>query len=684
LSTLQSILVATAITVIFVILFIAFQVAKQNKSNSYKTLRKNKKRNKAKKLKQSFNLYVALSKIPFLGHSLAHLKKRLYVNSNLNEYELRLKTITIFFVSSILTIIGAVVSIVMFGKDLYTICVILLLAIYIRSLVTDILVSTDTKLLKEMLTFITEVKHHFNMHRMVDEAIQEATQLSSYIMSIHGNRIDKVLSGEESDLEIYYESCPNRFLKIFTGISFLTKEYGDQEIGELSLYIKNLNYIMEEIKLEILKRDELQYWLKALTTIAIIPIFFTSPMENWLVQNFSFSATYFQSSLGFISRIIIIVSSASCFLLLKQLEKHDKSSSNAVVKERYWERDLIKIRTINNIVQKIKPKSQSKQYFKIRKLINDSGSYLTMDWLYLRELASGLFIVLITLILTFTYHSINKQHILNNISYGINDKQYNQMLGLISMDESKSKETIDLDKQVVKKMEEQKNDSKEGISQIVNQISNQTDEQKALMVKRIFNKVNKIKTEHLQWYDVLASLLLGLFGMDIPIWLLTFQKFIRKSDLEEEVHQFNTIILLLMYNKSVSIEMILEWMERFADVYYNALRKCSNNLQYGTLDALENLKKDMQYPAFGRIVDNLMIAEQIEVKEAFDSLKTEREFYKDERKEDNKRIVHEKVSMGEFLGFIPTYVTTVAYLVAPMVWTTSSQFGDLMKTLGVG
>lgn len=89
----------------------------------------------------------------------------------------------------------------------------------------------------------------------------------------------------ESELEKYYDVAPNSYLKEFAGISYLTKEFGDRTVDKTSLYLKNLNNISQEMQLEILKRDKLDYVFQSLSVISILPLLCLEPIKSWLYQN---------------------------------------------------------------------------------------------------------------------------------------------------------------------------------------------------------------------------------------------------------------------------------------------------------------------------------------------------------------------------------------------------------------
>ena len=52
-----------------------------------------------------------------------------------------------------------------------------------------------------------------------------------------------------------------------------------------------------------------------------------------------------------------------------------------------------------------------------------------------------------------------------------------------------------------------------------------------------------------------------------PNILLIFQKKMREIEMEDEVMQFQTIILMLMKIERVNVEMILEWIERYSNIF---------------------------------------------------------------------------------------------------------------------
>ena len=109
--------------------------------------------------------------------------------------------------------------------------------------------------------------------------------------------------------------------------------------------------------------------------------------------------------------------------------------------------------------------------------------------------------------------------------------------------------------------------------------------------------------------------------------LLMFQIKMRQIEMEDEVMQFQTIILMLMQIERVNVEIILEWLERYANIFKEPISKCVNNYESGAWEALEEMKEEVSYMPLVRIIESLQAAvEKIPIKDAFDELDSERDY----------------------------------------------------------
>ena len=155
--------------------------------------------------------------------------------------------------------------------------------------------------------------------------------------------------------------------------------------------------------------------------------------------------------------------------------------------------------------------------------------------------------------------------------------------------------------------------------------------------------------------------------------------------MENEVMQFQTIILMLMRIERINVEMMLEWLERYSNIFKSQITRCVNDYESGAWEALENLKNDISYLPLIRIVESMQAAvEKIPIKDAFDELDSEREYYRDKRKESNERLIKRQGMIGKVIGFAPMICLFVGYLIIPLVFigltSMSSTFSSMSSS----
>ena len=186
---------------------------------------------------------------------------------------------------------------------------------------------------------------------------------------------------------------------------------------------------------------------------------------------------------------------------------------------------------------------------------------------------------------------------------------------------------------------------------------------------RVFKKLKIVNSENMKWFELLLAFVFSIIAYMAPIWLLKFQMKMRQLEMEDEVMQFQTIILMLMRIERVNVEIILEWLERYSNIFREPISKCVNNYEAGAWEALEELKNDTTYQPFIRIIESLQAAvEKIPIQDAFDELDTERDYYQAKRKESNERLIKKKGMIGKVIGFAPMVCLFVGYLIIPLVF----------------
>ncbi len=625
--------------------------------------------------RSSFNMdvfyqkfYIKCAGLPFLRRYALKLRRRLEIINLEDEFITRKQVAKIMFKALLVVIPLTFVVIYMTYSNMLLMCSLLLFELFfLETLLEGMVDSIDNKLLREQLDFFSEIRHAYHEYNMVEEAIYEVSQDDEKEVSRQAEKIYEVLISDdpETELEKYYDIAPNSYLKEFAGVSYLTKEFGDRKDKDgASLYLKNLNNITQEMQIEILKRDKLDYVFQSLSMIAALPILFIDTVKNWAISQFSFTRQFYNGTSGFLVQVLLIVVTFLSYMLTRKL-KDNGSVNTAKNMENPWQAKLYKNKYAKKFIDLFIPKQGTKDYRKIVQLLKDSASKLKMEWLYINRLGAAIIALVGSLIVLFTAHKMAI-----DFQFTEPTADYNLLGSMSEQQEQKAMETTEKDNVFLYKYQYDYEVTQEILAKDVaesEEYGTSTEEELETIVERIWEKLQIVQSEYIKWFEILIALVIMVVGYEIPVGLLIFQKIMRKMDMENEVMQFQTIILMLMKIERVNVEMILEWLERYANIFKEPISKCVNNYESGPWEALEELKNDISFQQLIRIVESLQAAvEQIPIREAFDELDTERAYHQEKRKESNERMISKKSMIGKVIGFAPMVMLFVVYLIIPM------------------
>lgn len=768
--------------VLFVIVLIAFLILqKKNKANKSIALQKMLTSNESALSSGAMlqKIYTKLIRLPIINRYVYKIRRRLELLHDDDEYTIRNETAKIALKGIICTLVAAIVLTYINREDLFMMIVSLIGVLVVVENLTDMMVNKiEDTLLRQQLELFSEVRHAYHETNMVEEALYEASLLEDMEVVIQADKIYEILISAEPELELekYYDIAPNRFLKAFAGISYLTKEFGDRKIGGISLYLKNMNNITQELQLEILKRDKLDYLFKSLTYISLAPILFILPLKNWAMNSFESTRDFYEGPGGFLAQLGLLVLIFLSYSLLKRVKDNSDRTRAEDDKETPWQERVYRLPIIEQFIDQLMPKSTQKEYVKMRNLLKETNSHMKMEWLYVNRVVWCIAGFFISIFVVSQAHAIT----INNILYSttsesavfgqMSDSDKNAGDALSAFDRFFISNLVE-NNEIVKSV---RNESREvAISKIADQmlyISNQplSDEaatylakrverklkfksvqstsarasiQKAILdshiemptedfvdqladmiyekawenkndpgiitletikecvieiyniplstdqaytnATRVYEKLKIYANEYFKWIEIVLALLIAYAMYYMPVVILMFQRKMRALEMEDEVMQFQTIILMLMYIERISVEFIIEWLARYANIFKEPLAKCLNNYESGAIEALEELKEDAPYKPFVRIVESLQSAvENVKLTDAFDELEQERAFYQEVRKETNERLVNKKARIGRIIGFAPMVTLFVGYLIGPLIWSSVVDMGTYFSQMG--
>lgn len=607
--------------------------------------------------------------IPFLKNYVLKIRQRLSSIQSYDEYTVRRETMRITFIVLGTLGIGSIVLILL-TRDITYFFFIILVALVINGTLIDFFVNRiENRLLEQQTESMADIRHFYHQYGMIEEAIYEAAEIAPFEISLHLKKIHDILTSNnpKEQLDTYYEVAPNRYLKIFAGISYLVKEYGDKILDKGSMYLNSLNRLKDDLYTEILRRKKLSYRLKGLTTLAVVPIFFIKIIENWATNYFPLLQDFYTSRIGFFTKVSIFLIILICYTLLRKMQENDEIRYVPQGPKRKWVKALYNRPFVKWFVDRFVPRQHTRGYSRLTKLLKDSNSPLTVEWFTLKRLIYFA-ITITTLLSMFIYqHSVEVHRTLNS------DISQKGIFYMPNSDEAKKiEEENDFDREVINQLKGVTTNLTDKIASLVNQANGGDVDQSAInaTVMRITSKFNTVNSEYLKWWEVLISISAGFAAYFTPIWILQFQGRLREMEMKLEVDQMRTIISMLAEYERTSVEMTIEWMERYAILFKQPLKTCILNYESGPYAALEELKLDAPFISFVRIVERLQNAlERVPLRQAFDDLETDRNYYQEERKQENEKSIDEKSSWGFMLGFAPIMSIVMFYLVLPFIIT---------------
>ncbi len=631
-------------------------------------------KNKSKKKDFFYNLYVILSQSKVFNKYFIYIKLKISKVASLDAYELNKLTAksSVFLLS--VTIPTLFIFVYTNGDIFYKLAGIISVAIIHNEILYTIVEKTEFNLLISFEKFLTTTRHYYHEHGMIDEAVYSAIEeINNSTMELQVRKMYKVLSSEdiETDIEKYNDVVPNKFFKTFMSLAYVTLKFGDKKVNDTSMFLTNLNYLKQEINIELLKREKMEYIFKSLNVIALIPLFFMKPLESWVVGNMPELDAYFNSSLGVLVQLISFVAIFMSYILIYNMKKstaNDEESTDKIYKR------LLKISFVSRFIKSLINNNYTKSE-KVRILLKQSGIRKSVEIYYLRRLITFVVVFVVSILAFANIYELSKTQIL---------KSYDDYLTIKNIKSQAEIELQLLKKDIMYDYKGKRNFKeetlKEGIKAQYNK--NISDEMLEKVFIQVSSDIKEYQNLYFKWYNLILCIVISYLSTHIQYLIILFKRKMLQMSLEDEVMQFQSIILMIMYIDRIDVLGILTWLEQFSSYFKDSITVCINNYSKGDTEALEKLKVEEPYIPFTRIVDNLISAcDKIPIKRAFEELVIERNFYKDKRKQDNEIMINKKEAMGKLIAFTPVFITITLYLIVPFMMLSIEQLQSFTNQL---
>ena len=615
-----------------------------------------------KRYKRDYLFYVTrvLRKMPGIRKYYSKFQNRLSMLYPSDEHDISHMATVMMLQSMIVAVLATIVLSLLSSGDVFFILLsVFIVYIIFTSQINGKLSKLEIKILEQFADFITTCRGNYHTVGMVDEAIYMCLEDLPHEVYLHISKIYEIITDVhiEDRVEEYTDIAPNRFLKIFTSVCATIQEYGDKRLenGE-SLFLKNLEYIKEEVYIELNKIRNNEYRFSSFTAIAISPVFFLKVIEKW-VMSIQDLSSFYKGPAGFASMIGIFIVAFICYELILTL----KEGRNRQEHEHKMLEQIAKIGVINMFLTKIINRWYSKA-LRISNSLRMAGNHISAQAYLLQRILLGLTLASFALIMTIAATFISRYDIIHNFTTVftesvIPDEEYRKAMQEAGEYYTKVHRNIEYE------------GTEEEIEELTTEINENTTLRYDLaeeVAKVVIERGQKYRNTFYMWYNILIVVAAFLFGYFIPLAYLKYQMTIMRWSMEDEVSQFRSIALILMNVDGMTLDVILEWMERFAFCFKDSISDCIMNLEHSASDAIQKMRNSESFPPFLRFCDNLLNIDDVGVAAAFDEVVTEQENYKEQRKLNNEMVVTRRSNLGQIIAFVPTGACLVGYLIWPI------------------
>ena len=622
-------------------------------------------------MKGIYWLYRFFSQTPVIKRYYQKIKTFLEINYPADEMSIKRKaTITTAkCVGGALLLVIFVISIS--GGDWFYICMGAFMAYFIFTyFITAAQESLDKKLLVQLGDFITNIRHHYSAQGNVEDSIYDTLDETPYEMGLHATKIYKMLTATnvEHEVDKYKDIAPNKFILTMVAICATIKEYGDKTLDDgQSLFLTNINYLKEEINVELIKRRRNAFLFSGLITLTLLPLFFLKAIEAWGTSNIPEMTNFYNGPAGTTVMAGIFIVTVIVYQLISNLKDGhvDDERDHKLIN---W---LLTIPIVNKLVT-IEINRHYTKHLRIDDGLKMVGDRIGVKGFLVKRILFGILAILMINLVIFTAEWRTKHNLLNDFkttfeSSIVPNEEYRQAMRDAAIDYTLSCRNMADTPENRQKI--QAEIEKRGISSKFS----------AQVTDEVFYRVAKYKDVYYRWWFMLINILGYFAGYYLPYLILQYKLRIVKMDMEDEVIQYQTIVLILMHVDGMLVDTVLDWLERFSFCFRQSIQECIINLEYSTRKALQKMKNQETFPPFRRFVDNLLMVEDEDILTAFSEIETDREYYKEKRKTDNEIISTQKAEVGKIVAFVPLILTLVIYMILPFALYSM----EMMKSIGM-
>lgn len=567
----------------------------------------------------------------------------------------RVVTVQFFERSLKSAVILFVVGFIGLGDLISGIVLLLFAVVMMNTTVSKRIDDVNFKTLKDQSAFILSVRESYTRVRNVPDAVNDAT--CSDLLQRNVNDIYMIITATDGDerLDKFYQTCPNRTMKTLATTCYVRADSGEDNLppGKESPFKQALSLIKDEVDMEYRRQLNQRLMFGTLDKLPFVPLFLYPFIVIFYKNIFSATAAVFDSTIGYIIKLVIILSAFICYYILSTIN----NASVARVDDRmqFLVKQMLKPRVRHFAKRLVTKKFQTR--YKLQKQIDSCISQKTLEYFYLEKTFYAFCIFVISMVFSIIILISAKGSMYDSI-------QAATMSATLTYTEEERQATLDYDHYVLSLDEcptyEEIYDRFSGIFKKYTQIEleAQTD--------RLMSKYKSYKAIKFYWW--FAFIYIGCFmgAYFIPNLLLSLRVKMVTSESEMDVLQLQTVIAVLM-DTNLDTLSVIYWLSKSSDIHKDILTFCYHEYVRDPEKALERLKSKSASAEFSSMCDKLVTTiSQVTLAEAFEDLISERTNTMKVREAVQLEQLKSKRNLAGPVAMAPMMVWMVAAFILPI------------------
>lgn len=537
--------------------------------------------------------------------------------------------------------------------------------------------SFEIKLNLEIQQLIENEVHNYYVNYRVDDALYLSIDSLSPNMRVAADQIYQLLLSDDREqaLREYYENIPNRYLREFVSLCVGVAERGDGEVNGKHIFVRNLENLYSQLEIEIDKLQRINMEFAGVILIVILPIFCIDLVKWFCISIKENMGAFYYGKTGFLIDVGLLAVIGAIYTIMHKSAEYRTFHQST----HQWLHSLDRLPWIRKAMDNYSNKNASKMEG-LRRVLKNNGYNITPRHFVLRSFLLAVAVFCIGLGVTaYLDHSSREAFLIADrgtvasLTSAADEKQYDRMIHTIQ--EYTKSYVLHDKKKILRKMPDQQ----EGLKNLIQEEFYNKLVAEAL-AREIWRRVEEYRASYVSLTDVILCMLLGICSYFLPSVLLSYGAAVSRDTAEDEVHQFNALIGMLMYDKTMTVKKLLIEMESFAVIFKQSLRNCINNYGAGDDRALDILREEEPYGAFVRIIDNLMRCDDMPIYEAFHEADTMRDGYLSKRKLANEKSIRKRVLRAYILAAVP-FLLLFAYGIIPTLQASIYEITQTLKVL---